>query len=140
MMQNTFVSNSIQYEIFTTSISGFIYRCGYIFLSCSDGEPCDGNCPTGFICENDKCVVDPSYNPCAGVVCGPDEQCVNGKCEEIVFGEVVVSGEIAENTKWTADNIYILASKVYLKEGVTLTIEPGTVIKGRGVLAHLPRL
>ena len=44
---------------------------------------------------------------------------------------MVVSGEIAENTKWTADNIYILASKVYLKEGVTPTIEPGTVIKGR---------
>ncbi len=104
---------------------------GLFMASCSDSEPCDGNCPTGFVCENDKCVVDPNYNPCAGVVCGPDEQCVNGKCEAINFGEVVVSGEISENTKWTPDNIYILASKVYLKEGVTLTIEPGTVIKGR---------
>ena len=107
------------------------------FNSCKEDEPCNGSCPTGFICENDVCVVDPSFNPCAGITCGPDEQCVNGVCEEIVFGENVVSGEIAVNTTWSADKIHILASKVYVKDGVTLTIEPGAVIKGREGIGSL---
>lgn len=72
-----------------------------------------------------------------GVVCGPDEQCVNGNCEDIIFGENVVTGEISTNTTWTADKIHILATKVYVKEGVTLTIEPGTVIKGREGIGSL---
>ncbi|RLD24363.1 MAG: hypothetical protein DRI71_02785 [Bacteroidetes bacterium] len=44
---------------------------------------------------------------------------------------VVVSGALTENTTWTADLIYELASKVVVEDGVTLTIEPGTIIKGR---------
>ena len=44
---------------------------------------------------------------------------------------VVVSGALTENTTWTADAIYELASKVVVGDGVTLTIEPGTIIKGR---------
>jgi hypothetical protein len=43
----------------------------------------------------------------------------------------VVSGTITENTTWTAENIYELASKVVVEDGVILTIEPGTIIKGR---------
>lgn len=108
-----------------------------IVNSCTEEEACDGACPSGFICENDQCVVDPNFNPCAGVVCDPDEQCINGKCEEIMFGESVISGEIAMNTTWKSDIIHILAGKVYLKEGITLTIEPGTVIKGREGIGSL---
>ena len=33
-------------------------------------------------------------------------------------------------TTWTADNIYVLNGFVYVNNGQTLTIEPGTVIKG----------
>lgn len=44
---------------------------------------------------------------------------------------VVVAGGIALNTTWTADNIYVLDRKVVVQDGVTLTIEPGTIIKGR---------
>jgi hypothetical protein len=43
----------------------------------------------------------------------------------------VVSGEITDNTTWTADKIYELANKVVIADGVTLTIQPGTIIKGR---------
>lgn len=43
----------------------------------------------------------------------------------------VVSGAITTNTTWTADRIWELASKVVVGDGVTLTIEPGTIIKGR---------
>jgi hypothetical protein len=43
---------------------------------------------------------------------------------------VSVSGAISANTTWTADKIWILQGKVYVPNGVTLTIEPGTIIKG----------
>jgi len=45
-------------------------------------------------------------------------------------GEITVSGLIQENTTWTKDNIYILQGKVAVDGGATLTIEPGTIIKG----------
>lgn len=43
----------------------------------------------------------------------------------------VISGLITSNTTWTSDKIYELASKVIVEDGVTLTIEAGTIIKGR---------
>ena len=41
-----------------------------------------------------------------------------------------VSGDISANTTWTADKIYTLKGFVYVTNGATLTIEPGTIIKG----------
>lgn len=43
---------------------------------------------------------------------------------------VPVTGAITTSTTWTADNIYQLNQKVVVSEGVTLTINPGTIIKG----------
>lgn len=43
---------------------------------------------------------------------------------------VAVTGAISVNTTWTANNIYQLNQKVVVSEGVTLTINPGTIIKG----------
>lgn len=46
--------------------------------------------------------------------------------------ELPVAGqvEITANTTWTANNVYLLKNYVYVKSGATLTIQPGTVIKG----------
>jgi hypothetical protein len=44
---------------------------------------------------------------------------------------IVKAGGIAVDETWTADNCYILDRKVVVQEGVTLTIESGTIIKGR---------
>ncbi|MEM7161693.1 MAG: hypothetical protein AAF487_04555, partial [Bacteroidota bacterium] len=44
---------------------------------------------------------------------------------------VIVSGSITTDTEWTSDNIYELANKVVVEDGVTLTIQAGTIIKGR---------
>ena len=44
---------------------------------------------------------------------------------------VASSEEGVGTTTWTASNTYILDGFVYVNEGQTLTIEPGTVIKGR---------
>jgi hypothetical protein len=41
-----------------------------------------------------------------------------------------VTGSITTNTTWTANNIYLLSGIVYVNSGITLTIEPGTVIRG----------
>jgi len=43
----------------------------------------------------------------------------------------VVTENITDNTTWTADNVYELAGRITVEAGATLTIEPGTVIKGQ---------
>lgn len=52
-------------------------------------------------------------------------------CPTIPETAEIKSGLISEDETWTADNIYVLSQKVYVDAGVTLTIEPGTIIKGR---------
>jgi hypothetical protein len=44
---------------------------------------------------------------------------------------VVVSGLIEANATWTSDKIYELANRVIVTNGAILTIEAGTLIKGR---------
>lgn len=44
---------------------------------------------------------------------------------------VVKAGGIALDETWTSDKIYVLDRKVVVQDGVTLTIEAGTIIKGR---------
>ena len=45
--------------------------------------------------------------------------------------EVQVSENVTGNATWTRDNEYVLNGFIYVLEGVTLTIEAGTVIKGK---------
>lgn len=62
------------------------------------------------------------------VSCGDDEPIVP---EETDAEEVVVSSNITSNTKWTADNIYVLSGRIFVTSGAELTIEAGTIIKGK---------
>lgn len=48
-------------------------------------------------------------------------------------GAVTVQGNITTNTTWTASNTYLLKGYVYVKNGATLTIEPGTIIRCDGL-------
>ena len=43
---------------------------------------------------------------------------------------IIPAGNITTNTTWTNNNVYILDGFVYVKSGTTLTIQPGTIIKG----------
>jgi hypothetical protein len=43
---------------------------------------------------------------------------------------VNVTGNITSNQTWTEDKIYLLSGIVRIQDNVTLTIEPGTVVKG----------
>ena len=60
--------------------------------------------------------------------CGGDDPVVTTDDET---SNEVVSGLISSNATWTSDKIYELAGRVIVESGVTLTIEAGTIIKGR---------
>ncbi|MBK9734082.1 MAG: T9SS C-terminal target domain-containing protein [Saprospiraceae bacterium] len=44
--------------------------------------------------------------------------------------DLTIKGSITSNTTWAAKNKYLLEGFVYVEAGATLTIEPGTIIKG----------
>jgi hypothetical protein len=44
--------------------------------------------------------------------------------------QVNVSADITASTTWTADKEYVLTDRIYVTGGATLTIEPGTVVRG----------
>ena len=45
-------------------------------------------------------------------------------------GNVTVTTDITANTTWTNDNNYIIYGDIIVKNGVTLTIQPGTIVRG----------
>ncbi|MBL9187713.1 MAG: hypothetical protein JNK23_09560 [Opitutaceae bacterium] len=49
----------------------------------------------------------------------------------IQAADIVVTAPITASTTWVRTNTYILDTKIFVEAGATLTIEPGTVIKGR---------
>ena len=48
---------------------------------------------------------------------------------------VTVAANITTDTRWTANNTYMISGPIYVKNGATLTIEPGTVIRGNKTVA-----
>ena len=47
-----------------------------------------------------------------------------------ISNEVMVSANITTNTTWVSTRTYVLTTRVAVQSGATLTIEPGTLIKG----------
>jgi len=44
---------------------------------------------------------------------------------------IVITANISQNTTWETGNVYVLAGRITVLSGVTLTIEPGVIIKGQ---------
>lgn len=44
--------------------------------------------------------------------------------------EKLIGLDITSNTTWSKDTIYVLTSRIKVKPGATLTINPGTIVKG----------
>lgn len=60
----------------------------------------------------------------------PDAEEDDGSCILVTNETITKTGELTANETWTANNIYVLDGRVVVSDGVTLTIEPGTIIKG----------
>jgi len=43
---------------------------------------------------------------------------------------VTVTSNVVASARWTRNNVYILTRVIFVEPGVTLTIEPGTIIRG----------
>lgn len=69
-------------------------------------------------------------DPCDDANCAAGQVCVDGDCIDLNTGNEIISTNISANTTWTADKVYQLAGRITVLDGVTLTIEPGTIIKG----------
>ncbi len=61
--------------------------------------------------------------------CGDDNN--GGDNNNNTSGEVIVTTNVTASTTWTKDKVYILAGRIAVTAGNTLTIEAGTVIKGQ---------
>lgn len=62
-----------------------------------------------------------------------EEDPTPGGNENTVGGgiEVLVESNISSDATWSSDSVYILAGRITVEEGATLTIEEGTIIKGQ---------
>ena len=108
-----------------------------VFTSCSDDNNGGGASCFNGIKDGDETGVDcgGACAPCAtcddGIKNGQETgvDCGGPDCDACT-GVVTKAGLITADETWTSNNIYILAGKVVVDDGATLTIEPGTIIKG----------
>lgn len=68
---------------------------------------------------------------CDDVTCPTGQVCVDGVCvDNNASGNEIVSSNITGDVTWTSDKVWQLAGRIFVEDGATLTIEPGTIIKG----------
>lgn len=67
------------------------------------------------------------------ISCGVNQAItINCECEDLGSeNEILISENITESTTWTKDKVWILTARIVVESGATLTIEPGTIVKGR---------
>ncbi|HMC97403.1 MAG TPA: hypothetical protein VKG92_07120, partial [Flavobacteriales bacterium] len=78
-------------------------------------------------CKKKEGCTDPTatnYDPDA------DKDCCCEYATPTPSNVVTVSGSLTANTTWDNSHQYLLSGFVYVEDGVTLTIQPGTIIKG----------
>ncbi len=110
------------------------------FVACSDDD--EGPTPP-MIADADSDGVEDSVDNCPNQA-NPDQadndnDGVGNVCDATPNGEtsgpqpgdeIPVASNITTDTTWESDFIYVLESRIAVEAGVTLTIEPGTIIKG----------
>lgn len=50
---------------------------------------------------------------------------------------IIAPTSITANTTWTSDNVYVISGSSTVQPGVTLSIQPGTVVKFDSSYAYL---
>lgn len=127
----------------------FLILSSLAYIGCSEDDapiitPVAETCNDGIL-NNGETEVDcggPNCQACPEPEATCNDGILNGDETEIDFGgscsqTITVGGEITENTTWSRKNIYLLAGKVVVGVGKTLTIEPGTIIKGKAGVGSL---
>jgi hypothetical protein len=95
-------------QIFKLTLIAMVFS----FAGCGDEDACEGKqCPDGLTLNTETC-------DCGAETTGVSE-------------DGTLPTNITENMTLTSDNIYYILGKSYVASGVTLTIEPGTIIKGK---------
>jgi len=90
----------------------FLVAVVLTFTSCGGDDPAPVSCTDGIQNQGEE-----------DIDCG-------GPCTACQVANEDVTGLITSNTTWTKDRIWVLNQKVVVGNGVTLTIEAGTIIKG----------
>lgn len=78
-------------------------------------------------CKKKEGCTDPAatnYDPDA------DKDCCCEYASTPTGNTIEVTEAISSNTTWTSNNKYLLKGFIYVNDGATLTIQPGTIIKG----------
>ncbi|MBB6239511.1 hypothetical protein HDC90_004164 [Pedobacter sp. AK013] len=81
-------------------------------------------------CKKNIIVEDASINAPSGSNAFGNVTVISGIGDNTSTGTGAGVTEINTNTTWTADKIYLLKGFVFVSNNATLTIEPGTIIKG----------
>lgn len=132
----------------------FVFATMGLMVSCDDEDPIDDVIPDPTEEELQEAAITATQTAVDAVASSDDT--ATGASDETVFDdwtlakgdagsrvrssaedapEVEVKANITENTEWTKDKIYILGTRVVVEDGVTLTIQAGTVIKGDATLS-----
>lgn len=61
--------------------------------------------------------------------CDDDDPIIDDT-DPVETGNIIVSKNISADETWTSDKVYQLGGRITVLDGATLTIEPGTIIKG----------
>ncbi len=80
-------------------------------------------------CKKKGCT-DPTANNYSDSAKKDDGSCTYDEEPTTTTQTITKAGSITANETWTANNIYKIVGKVVVEDGVTLTIEAGTIIKG----------
>ncbi len=119
--------------MFKRNLFALLFLSIVLFMT-SCGDDCDTICDIDQVLDiNCNCIDIGSGDPCEGVTC-PEGFVVEAEtcdCVEESTITEVVNGNIDADATWTADKTWILGGRVTVVTGVTLTIEPGTVVKGQ---------
>lgn len=114
----------------------FLFALVITFVGCKDEDICEGKqCSDTEILDASTCECKSIItDPCVGTVCA-DGEILTADCDCVTTGTgeavtEILAGEIKEDKTLTADRFYLLTGKTYITDGVRLTIEPGTIIKG----------